>query len=191
MILGYARTSTHQQTTAAQTRALEAAGCARLYQDQGYTGAGRKRPALTEALASLQAGDVFTVWKLDRLGRNLSDLIEIVGQIEAKGAAFRSLSENIDTTSPAGRLFFHMAGAFAEFERSLIVERTRAGMAAARARGKRTGPKYKLTAQQLNHARRLIEGGETPRSVAASLGVSDSTLYRSFIRQEQQQRGIA
>jgi Site-specific recombinases, DNA invertase Pin homologs len=141
MILGYARTSTHQQTTAAQTRALEAAGCARLYQDQGYTGAGRKRPALTEALASLQAGDVFTVWKLDRLGRNLSDLIEIVGQIEAKGAAFRSLSENIDTTSPAGRLFFHMAGAFAEFERSLIVERTRAGMAAARARGKRTGPK--------------------------------------------------
>lgn len=182
VIYGYARVSTADQTTDPQHRALSAAGCARVFEDQGVSGAKRRRPGLDSALAALQPGDVLTVWRLDRLGRNLSDLLAIVQGIEAKGAAFRSLSEAIDTTTPAGRLFFHMAGAFAEFERALSIERTKAGLAAARARGATFGRRRKLSPDQLRKARLLIEAGEQPRSVAASFGVADSTLYRAFIR---------
>jgi DNA invertase Pin-like site-specific DNA recombinase len=182
MIYGYSRVSTADQTTDLQPRALSAAGCGRMFEDHGTSGAKRQRPGLNSALAALQPGDVLTVWRLDRLGRNLSDLLAIVQEIEAKGAAFRSLSEQIDTTTPTGRLFFHMAGAFAEFERALTVERTKAGLAAARARGSTLGRRRKLTGDQIRKARLLIDAGEQPRSVAASFGVSDSTLYRAFAR---------
>ncbi|MQW40782.1 helix-turn-helix domain-containing protein [Sinorhizobium meliloti] len=182
MIYGYARVSTTDQTTDLQDRALSAAGCGRVFRDHGTSGAKKKRPGLDSALAALQPGDVLTVWRLDRLGRNLSDLIAIVQEIEARGAAFRSLSEQIDTTTPTGRLFFHMAGAFAEFERSLIIERTKAGLTAAKGRGVRLGRRLSLTPDQIRKARLLIEAGEGPRSVAASFDVSESTLYRAFQR---------
>lgn len=182
MIYGYARVSTTDQTTDLQDRALTAAGCGRVFKDHGISGAAKKRPGLSAALGALQPGDMFTVWRLDRLGRNLADLLNIVQEIEAKGAAFRSLTEQIDTTSPAGRLFFHMAGAFAEFERALTAERVKAGLVAARARGAKLGPRFKLDRDQLRKARLLIDAGEQPRSVARSYGVSDSTLYRAFIR---------
>lgn len=181
-IYGYARVSTDEQTADAQRRALTRAGAAQLFEDKGISGAARSRPQLEKALAALTPGDVLTVWRLDRLGRNLSDLLALIQRIEDAGAAFRSLTENIDTTTPAGRLFFHMAGAFAEFERALLIERTRAGLDAARARGVRLGRRPKLSMTQLRHARQLIVNGESAPAVARTLGVSDSTLYRAFIK---------
>lgn len=182
MIYGYARVSTNDQTTDPQHRALSAAGCARIFEDHGLSGSNRKRPGLADALDALAPGDVFTVWRLDRMGRNLADLLAIVQEIEAKGAAFRSLAESIDTTTPTGRLFFHMAGAFAEFERSLTIERTRAGLDAAKRRGVKLGRRRALSPDQIHKARLMIEAGESPRSVARALAVSESTLYRAFKR---------
>jgi DNA invertase Pin-like site-specific DNA recombinase len=123
---------------------------------------------------------VLVVWKLDRLGRSLSHLIQITKQLGERDIGFRSLSESIDTTSAPGRLLFHIMGALAEFERALIIERTRAGMAAARQRGERTGRKPKLSSDQVEHAKKLIDSGESPRQVAKSLGVSTATLYRKI-----------
>lgn len=185
MILGYARVSTDDQTTDPQRRALERAGCEQIFEDHGVSGAGRKRAGLDKALKALSSGDVLTVWRLDRLGRNLSDLLAIIREIEAKGAAFRSLTEHIDTTTAPGRLFFHMAGAFAEFEREIIAERTKAGIRAAKQRGVRLGRRRALSADQISKARKLIEAGDRPASVAKAFGVSDSTLYRAFNREEQ------
>jgi len=139
MLIGYARVSTEEQSVALQIDALEFAGCGRIYCDDGYSGALKSRPALDEAIAHLKAGDTLVTWRLDRLGRSLSHLISLVGDLNKKGIAFKSLSDAIDTSTPGGRLQFHMLGALAEFERSLISERTKAGMAAARVRGVRLG----------------------------------------------------
>lgn len=179
MKIGYARVSTDDQKLDLQTRALKAEGCDEILKDQA-SGTQAKRPGLDKALAKIGAGDVLVVWRLDRLGRSLPHLIDTLRAIEAKGAGFKSLSEGIDTTTAGGRFVFHLFGALAEFERALIVERTQAGLAAAKAKGTRLGRKPKLTPQQARHARKLMEGGESASVVAGSLGVDRSTLYRTL-----------
>ncbi len=139
MLIGYARVSTDEQSVDLQIDALERVGCERIFRDSGFSGVLRSRPALDDALSHAQAGDTVVVWRLDRLGRSLSHLILLVGDLENRGIAFRSLSEAIDTSTASGRLQFHMMGALAEFERALISERTKAGMAAARTRGVQLG----------------------------------------------------
>mgnify|MGYP001626276637 CR=1 FL=1 len=135
-LIGYARVSTAEQDTALQTDALQKAGCERIFTDTA-SGAKTDRPGLAEALAYLREMDVLVVWRLDRLGRSLAHLIETIGALEARGVGFRSLTENIDTTTPGGRLIFHVFGALGQFERDLIRERTRAGLSAAAARGRK------------------------------------------------------
>lgn len=179
MKIGYARVSTVDQNTNSQRDALKAAGCGKVVTDQ-VSGVSIKRPKLDKLLSGLQAGDVLTVWRLDRLGRSLPHLIEVVRDLEAKGAHFQSLSEGIDTTTAQGRLTFHLMGALAEFERSLIVERTQAGLKAARSRGVRVGRPPALSHAQIKHARKLIDAGERPSAVADTLEVNRSTLYRAL-----------
>jgi DNA invertase Pin-like site-specific DNA recombinase len=133
---------------------------------------------LAKCLKALNEGDTLTVWKLDRLGRSLRDLITLLDELKARGVAFRSLTEAIDTATPTGRALWQMVGILAELERSLIQERTQAGRAAAVARGVKMGRKPKLTPHQIAHARKLIEVGESPAHVARLLGVARSTLYR-------------
>jgi DNA invertase Pin-like site-specific DNA recombinase len=177
--IGYARVSTNDQNLDLQLRALKVAGCAQIFEDQ-VSGAAARRPGLDRALAMLGEGDALFVWRLDRLGRSLPHLIEVIRDIGDRGAGFRSLSESIDTTTAGGRLVFHMMGALAEFERALIVERTRAGLDAARARGQRLGRRKVLTSAQIAHARTLIVEGESPTAVARSLKVGRATLYRAL-----------
>lgn len=145
------------------------------------SGGATKRSGLDAALARVNAGDVLVVWKLDRLGRSLPHLIEIIQQLGARGAGFASLSESIDTTTAGGKLVFHLMGALAEFERTLIVERVNAGIAAAKRRGKHVGRPRKLTPEQIAHARATIESGlQTPAGMAALLGVDHTTLWRAL-----------
>lgn len=179
MKIGYARVSTGEQTTQPQADILAGAGCERVV-TKTVSGAAASRPVLDRLLATLGPGDVLMVVRLDRLGRSLPHLIEVVRAIEARGAGLQSLSEAIDTTTAGGRLIFHMMGALAEFERALIVERTQAGLAAARKRGVKVGRPGKLTAAAVRQARTLIDAGEAPSTVARSLGVDRSTLYRAF-----------
>ena len=178
MNVGYARVSTAEQSLDLQVRALREAGCDQIFEDKGVSGSQRDRPALTKALKALDSGDVLVVWKLDRLGRSLSHLIEVVGNLGGRGVGFNSLSESIDTTSAGGKLIFHVMGALAEFERSLIVERTKAGLSAAKARGQKLGRKRKLDRAQLDHAQSLIDQGKSRSEVARLLNVDPSTLYR-------------
>lgn len=178
--IGYARVSTDDQTSALQLDALKLAGCDELFEDKGLSGASSNRPGLTRALERLRHGDVLVVWRLDRLGRSLADLIAMVTALKAKGCGFRSLTEAIDTNTAGGELLFHLFGAMAQFERSLIIERTRAGLAAAKNRGVKLGRKPSLTAAQIRHARTLVEAGEAAPPIAKSLGVSRATLYRAL-----------
>jgi DNA invertase Pin-like site-specific DNA recombinase len=180
MKIGYARVSTDEQNLGLQRDALTAAGCEVLFEDQGISGTAKSRPGLDQALAALKAGDVLVVWKLDRLGRSLGHLIQVITELGGQGVGFRSLSESIDTETAGGRLVFHMMGALAEFERSLIAERTRAGMKAAKARGYPIGRRKALTPAQLDHAALLIEQGESVAQVARSLRVGRSTLYEAL-----------
>lgn len=185
MRIGYARISTGEQDLALQVDALEGAGCERIYCDRGISGAARDRPALDKALAALRADDVLVTWKLDRLGRSLAHLIEIVAALEGRGIGFESLSEAIATTTAGGRLTFHILGALAEFERSLISERTKAGIAAARARGVTVGRPRKLREEQVLFAvRELAAGRATLADLAARFGVSTLTLSRALARQD-------
>jgi DNA invertase Pin-like site-specific DNA recombinase len=179
MKIGYCRVSTEDQNPDLQLTALKRAGCKRIFTDKA-TGAHVKRPQLTKCLASLQAGDVLIVWKLDRLGRSLRDLIALLDDLKARDVAFRSLTEAIDTTTPTGRAMWQMIGILAELERSLLLERTRAGRAAAKARGVKMGPKFKLTLQQVAHARKLLEDGERLIHVAQLFNVSRRTLERAL-----------
>ncbi len=180
--IGYARVSTDDQTPALQLDALRLAGVTEIFEDRGVSGATRDRPGLQRALAALKAGDVLVVWRLDRLGRSLGDLINLIAALKDRGCGFRSLAEAIDTTTPSGMMAFHVFGALAEFERSLIAERTKAGLLAAKQRGAKLGRRRSLSAQQVQHARKLIDQGESPAEVARSLSVSRSTLYRAFSR---------
>lgn len=177
--IGYARVSTEDQNPDLQLTALKQAGCTRLFTDRA-TGAHVKRPELTKCLKALSEGDTLTVWKLDRLGRSLWDLISLLDDLKARGVAFRSLTEAVDTTTPTGRAMWQMVGILAELERSLIQERTQAGRAAAVARGVKMGRKALLSAQQITHARQLLAQGEPHDTVAQSLKVSRRTLYRAL-----------
>lgn len=183
MLIGYARVSTDEQNLAMQLDALQRAGCQQVFCDEGISGAATERRALNQALTSLAAGDVLVVWKLDRLGRSLAHLIQITTRLEAEGIGFRSLSEAIDTTTASGRLLFHVMGAIAEFERSLISERTRAGMAAAKARGQHLGRERKLADDDVVWAKCMIEDGRlSPEEVLIALRVSPMTLRRALRR---------
>jgi len=177
-LIGYARVSTAEQDTALQTDALRKAGCERVFEDTA-SGAQADRPGLATALAYLRDGDVLAVWRLDRLGRSLPHLIETIGALDARGVGFRSLSESIDTTTPGGRLVFHVFGALGQFERDLIGERTRAGLAAA-ARGRKGGRKPVVTADKLRRAREHIANGLNVREAAARLKIGKTALYAAL-----------
>lgn len=179
MLIGYARVSTDEQSPALQFDALKRAGCERIFTDYA-SGARMTRPALEVALCALKQGDTLVAWRLDRLGRSLSHLIALISQLERRGVAFRSLTEAIDTGTAGGRLLFHVMGALAEFERALISERTRAGMAAAKTRGAVLGRPAKLSRTQVASARRSLSGCGSVREVAAKLSVSRSTLCRAI-----------
>lgn len=178
--IGYARVSTDDQNLALQLDALERAGIplVDVYQEK-ISGSRVDRPELEHALKALRAGDVLVVWRLDRLGRSLADLVRIINELEARSIGFESLTEKIDTTSAAGRLVFHMFGALAEFERAVIRERTRAGLEAARARGRKGGRKPSLTEKQVKEIRALLRDPDIQATeIAKRYGVSRSTLYK-------------
>ncbi len=177
-LIGYARVSTRDQNPALQREALTKAECARIF-EEAASGAQRDRPQLIAALDYMRAGDTLVVWKLDRLARSLKQLIETVEELEHRKIGFRSLTEAIDTTTPGGRLVFQIFGALAEFERGLIRERTRAGLESARAQGRLSGRKPKLTKKDVEAARALLTGTElTVEEAARRVGVSPATLYR-------------
>lgn len=181
-LIGYARVSTEDQSLALQLDALQAAGCGRVFEDTA-SGARSDRAGLKEAVSACVSGDVLTVWKLDRLGRSLPDLVDLVEALKARGVGLKVLTgagASIDTTRAEGRLIFGIFAALAEFERELIRERTKAGMQAAKRRGRHVGRPRKLTAHQLAHARALIEGGKEKGEVAALLGVGKATLRRAL-----------
>ena len=181
MKIGYARVSTEDQNPDLQTDALKAAGCERIFMDKGQSGGLRSRPQLDKCLAALTAGDVLTVWKLDRLGRSLPHLVAVLEDLQGRGVGFLSLTEAIDTGSAAGRLLGHVIAALADFERALIAERTRAGIQAAKRRGVKLGRKPALSPEQVAHARKLIAAGDSPADVARLLSVARSTLYKSLV----------
>lgn len=179
MMIGYARVSTDEQKLDLQLRALEAMGCNMIHTDQGRSGLSFDRAGLDAALQSLAPGDTLVVWRLDRLGRSLSGLVAMMDQLGKRGINFHSLTENINTNSSGGRLMFHMMAALAEFERSIISERTRAGMAAAKARGKQLGRPKALTEDQLRLAICSVECKQRDHAqVAKELNVSTRTLKR-------------
>ena len=180
--IGYARVSTCDQSTALQLDALREAGCARVFEDK-ITGISRKRPGLEQALRLIGQGDELVVWKLDRLGRSLRHLTDISEQLHAKGANFVSLADGIHTGTHVGDFFFHILGAIAEFERTLIIERTRAGLTAARRRGRSLGRKPKLSPADIASARAMMAGGMKAAAVAERLAVGRATLFRAFQRE--------
>ena len=180
MLIGYARISTTDQTLALQEDALRVAGCAEVFHDVA-SGVADARPGLAEALAFLRDGDTLVVWKLDRLGRSLRHLIDTVNALSARGVGLRSLGEALDTSTPGGKLVFHVFGALAEFERELIVERTQAGLKAARARGRLGGRPPLLSGKKLEMARSLMTSPDNSiAEVCRTLAVSRATLYRAI-----------
>lgn len=180
MLIGYARVSTADQSPALQLDALTAAGVGKVYTDHGVSGAMSHRRELDRCLDHLRAGDTLVVWRLDRLARSLRNLLELVESLSQKGIHLRSLTESIDTGSASGRLVLSVFGALAEFERSLLVERTQAGLAAAKARGTKLGRRPSLSAGQLAQARTLVAAGHRVEEIAHTLGVGRSTLYRAL-----------
>lgn len=178
MLVGYERVSTDDQSLALQHDALQAAECERIFSDK-MSGAKADRPGLKKALDFAREGDTLVVWRLDRLGRSLKDLIALVEELESRKIGFRSLTESIDTTTSGGKLIFHLFGALAEFERNLIRERTQAGLQAARARGRKGGRRQKLTPQQIEIGRSLAaDPKQSVSSICEHLGISRPTYYR-------------
>ncbi len=175
--IGYARVSTEDQHLTLQTDALEKGGCERLFTDKA-SGNRTDRPGLQEALSHLRAGDTLVVWKLDRLGRGVKGLVDLVSDLEVKKIHFQSLTDQINTSTPAGRFFFHVMASLAQMERELIAERTRAGLEAGRRQGRIGGRKRRMTESKVESARQLLANGIAPREVAQNLGVSVPTLYR-------------
>ena len=182
MLIGYARVSTGEQETAAQASALKAAGCERIYREKA-SGGRWDRPELHRVLDQLRKGDVLVVWKLDRLSRSLRDVLTIMERLAEAKAGFRSLTEAIDTTTPAGRMMMQMVGAFAEFERAMLRERTKAGLDAARREGRVGGRRPKLTLQQQAEIIRMVsKGNKTAADAARLFGVHPATVSRLLAR---------
>ena len=180
MLLGYCRISTHEQNLDLQMDALKSAGCEKIFQDIA-SGALDARKGLSEALDFARKGDTVTVWRLDRLGRNLKHLIQTVTDLNERGIAFKSLTESLDTGSPGGRLIFHIFGSLCEFERDLLRQRTLAGLAAARARGRVGGRPIVMDAAKIEMARTLLTNkGLSIAQVCSAIGVSKPTLYRGL-----------
>ena len=177
MLIGYARVSTQDQNLALQLAALKKAGCKKTFDDK-ISGNRFERPGLTKTLEQLREGDTLVVWKLDRLGRSVKNLVDLVGQLQTQKIGFRSLTDSIDTGTPSGRFFFHVMASLAEMERELTIERTKAGLAAARKQGRTGGRPRHMTDAKIASARQLLTAGSLPRDVADSLGVSIPTLYR-------------
>lgn len=184
MLIGYARVSTDDQNLDLQRDALQAAGCERVFEDM-VSGARVDRTGLATLMSMLRAGDTVVIWRLDRLGRSLKNLIELVERLEAAKVGLRSLQENIDTTSSGGKLVFHLFGALAEFERNLIRERTQAGLVAARARGRMGGRPKRLDPAKLALALKLHrERNHTVEEICKMMGISKSTLYNYLDKAE-------
>ena len=177
MRIGYARVSTEEQNLELQIHALSKAGCDRQFSDK-MSGSRNDRPGLKEALSHLREDDTLVVWKLDRLGRGVKSLVDLVADLEGRGVHFQSITDQIDTSTPAGRFFFHVMASLAQMERELVVERTRAGLAAARRQGRVGGRKRVMTEGKVEAARQLLANGALPKDVATTLGVSVPTLYR-------------
>src|SRR5215213_7304192 len=187
-LLGYARVSTTDQQPQLQVDALERAGCYRVFTET----ASGDRPTLEQLWDQLRPGDTLVVWKLDRLGRSLRHLVDTVTGLADRGIGFRSLEEAIDTTTPGGKLVFHVFAALAEFERDLIRERTAAGLAAARARGRRGGRPSVMTAHKARVAQEMYRSGQcTVATIATTLGVSRASIYRHVADSSRQPRGTA
>jgi DNA invertase Pin-like site-specific DNA recombinase len=179
MRIGYARVSTDDQTLDLQRDALERAKCRRIYEEHA-SGKNTTRPELEACLKSLRTGDTLVVWRLDRLGRSLGNLIQLTNELQSRRIDLESLTEKLDTGSPTGKLVFHVFAALAEFERNLIRERTLAGLKAARARGRKGGRPRKLQPKELKTIRALLKTNElSVQDIAARFGVSRSTLYRN------------
>lgn len=189
-LVGYARVSTHEQSLDLQIDALTSLGVVKIFSEK-LSGSKTDRPQLAASLDYMREGDVLVVYRLDRLGRSLADLVRIVGELDARGVGFRSVHESIDTTSATGRLVFHVFAALAEFERDLIIDRTRAGLAAARERGSKPGRKPSLSADQVEVARRLCSEGKSVKEVSELFGVSRPTIYRALERLESARRSEA
>ena len=172
-MIGYARVSTQDQNLELQTEALHKAGCKQIFEDR-ISGTRAERPGLTHARESLRGSDTLVVWKLDRLGRSVKHLVDLVGKLQQQGIQFKSLTDWIDTGTASGRFFFRVMASLAEMERELIVERTRAGLEVAR----QLGRKRQMTETKVKAAKKLLASGVPARDVASNLGVSIPTLYR-------------
>jgi DNA invertase Pin-like site-specific DNA recombinase len=181
MLIGYARVSTADQNSDLQIDALKNAGCDRVFVDEGVSGSTKSRPELDKCLEHLRTGDSLVVWRLDRLGRSLPHLIEAVGDLENRGIQFKSLQETIDTSTPGGKLVFHVFCSLAEFERDLIKERTNAGLAAARARGRNGGRPAVLKPEQVKMGKALAVNRDISiGEICKQLGCSRATYYRQI-----------
>lgn len=178
MKIGYARVSTDEQNLDLQLDELRQAGCDEVFLDKGISGSVVEREGLSEAIEAVGSGDTLVVWKLDRLGRSLGFLCTLIDDLGKRGIGFHSLTDGIDTSTSGGTLIFHVMGAMAQFERDLICERTKAGMKAAKRRGKHIGRPHALTEGQVLHMKTLLSQGMTQREVADLLGVSPNTVSR-------------
>jgi DNA invertase Pin-like site-specific DNA recombinase len=183
MLIGYARVSTNEQNLDMQRDALQKEGCAQIYTD-AVSGTKAHRPGLEDALSHLRTGDTLVVWRLDRLGRSLRHLIDTVTDLQENGIGFKSITESIDTTTSGGKLVFHIFGALAEFEREIIKERTKAGLQAARARGRKGGRRTALTAKQIQIAQGLYAAHTPVKEICQTLGISRATFYR-YVNEDQ------
>jgi DNA invertase Pin-like site-specific DNA recombinase len=184
MLIGYARVSTQDQNLDLQIEALTKAGCKKVFYDK-VSGSRAERPGLAKALEMLREGDTLVVWKLDRLGRSVKQLVDLVAELHKQGVQFKSLTDAIDTGTPSGRFFFHVMASLAEMERELTIERTRAGLEAARQLGRKGGRKRQMTDSKIASAKKLLTNGVPPRDVAKNLGVFIPTLYRWIPASEQ------
>lgn len=186
MLIGYARVSTNEQNLGLQKDALEKAGCEKIYVEQA-SGSRSSRPELERAIEMLRKGDLLVVWRLDRLGRSLKHLIELVTELEESRIGFKSLTESMDTTTNNGKLIFHIFGALAEFERNLIRERTQAGLAAARARGRKGGRPFALDDKKREMVVKLYNSKEhSVEEICQTMGISRPTLY-NYLREANSQ----
>ena len=177
MLIGYARVSTQDQNLTLQREALINAGCEKVFEDK-VSGTRADRLGLSKTLEMLREGDTLVVWKLDRLGRSVKQLVDMVSELNKQGIQFKSLTDSIDTGTTSGRFFFHVMASLAEMERELTIERTRAGLEVAKKLGRKGGRKPKMTDSKIESAKKLLSSGVPPKEVAKNLGVSVSTLYR-------------